>query len=100
MDSVSVDFPVTQDLNKPSNAVEKTAELAKKYWTSPHDLMVHLTRRGKFESPETERSPVKTRSAIFPRPWYWRGRTRNLLPCKTVEINGYRCDDSDRCAHR
>lgn len=59
MDSVSVDSPITQDPKKPSNAVEKTAELAKKYWTSPHDLMVHLTRRGKFESPETERNPVK-----------------------------------------
>ena len=59
MDSVSVDFPITQDPKMPSNAVEKTAELAKKYWTSPHDLMVHLTRRGKFESPEVERNPVK-----------------------------------------
>lgn len=59
MDSVSVDSPITQDPKKPSNAVEKTAELAKKYWTSPHDLMVHLAVSGKLESPETKRNPVK-----------------------------------------
>lgn len=59
MDSITETVGATHNRINTTEAVEKTAALAERYWCSPHELMSYLTRSGQLESAITQQKPVK-----------------------------------------